>query len=74
MEHTYRRRAILIAGLALALLLLIASWAPGWGMPNQRYERQTVPELTPWAYLPFVARNYSATSTLALGDSGLPGR
>lgn len=62
MKHIYRRKFILTAGLVLALLLMVASWMPGWGMPNQNVERQTVPELTPWAYLPLVVRNYSATS------------
>ncbi|MEM2447014.1 MAG: hypothetical protein QW734_10190, partial [Candidatus Bathyarchaeia archaeon] len=57
MKHRVRFWTILILGL-LAVLLLAVWVAPGWGMPNQNAMRQTVPELTPRAYLPLVLRNF----------------
>lgn len=49
--------ALLITGMLVTLLLVM--WvAPGWGMPDQSAVRQTVPELTPQAYLPLVLRNF----------------
>lgn len=58
MKREFRLRILLLG--ALIALLLLAMVAPGWGMPDQNRERQTVPALTPQAYLPLVIRNYSA--------------
>lgn len=59
MNQGYRYWINLIPGSVLALLL-VTSWMPGWGMPDQNAVRQTMPELTPQAYLPIVMRNYLA--------------
>lgn len=58
MKSKRRRWFLLFVCLAVVAFLILTSTAPGWGMPNQSRERQTVPELTPWAYLPLVVRNF----------------
>lgn len=72
MKGKRQRWCWLFMGLALVVFLILASTVPGWGMPNQSQERQTVPELTPRAYLPLVVRNYGGASSL--GISGFHGR
>ncbi len=61
MKRKHWRRML---GFVVVLFLLIASWTPGWSMPSQSSERQTVPELIPRAYLPLVMKNYQAPSPL----------
>lgn len=67
MKHETCFWALLILGMLVALLF--AMWvAPGWGMPVQNMERQTVPTRTPTpvlalkVYLPIVLRNFSGIS------------
>lgn len=57
----------LLMGLALVVFLILTSTAPGWGMDNQSQERQTVPELTPRAYLPLVVRNFGGAQSSGIG-------
>ncbi len=59
MKRETRIWTLLVLGM-LAVLLLVVWAAPGWGMPDQNAVRQTVPELTPQAYLPLVTKNYLA--------------
>ena len=57
---TRRNRMILVwLGVVVALMFLLSIYAPGWAAPSQSNARQTVPVLTPWAYLPEVMNNYT---------------
>ncbi len=46
------------------VLLMLALQTPGWAVPSQSFERQTVPTqtpvptLVPRAYLPLVVKNF----------------
>lgn len=70
MDRKRRRRIIVIITLVLTGFLMLTLTAPGWGMPNQSSVRQTIPELTPQAYLPLVLNNYVGIS----GSMGASGR
>lgn len=63
MKRETRLWILLVLGILVGLLLMVEV-APGWGMPDQNAVRQTVPELTPQAYLPLVTKNYSASALL----------
>lgn len=58
MAYKNRLRIALIV-LVVVLLLVFILVVPGWGMPGQSLERQTVPPLIPRGYLPLVLSNYS---------------
>lgn len=63
MKRGNRLWILLVLGMLIGLLLIVEV-APGWGMPDQNTVRQTVPELMPQAYLPFVSKNYLASVSL----------
>ncbi len=58
-----RRWVILIVALILNIFLMLTFVVPGWGTPAQNVERQTVPELMPRAYLPFVLQRASGLTS-----------
>lgn len=70
MDRKRRQRITVIITLVWMVFLLLTLTAPGWGMPNQSSVRQTVPELTPQAYLPLVLKNYVGIR----GNMEAPGR
>ncbi len=55
---------LMVLSALVFVLLVLALQAPGWAVPSQSYERQTVPTqtpaptLVPRAYLPLVVRNF----------------
>lgn len=70
MDRKRQHRIIVIITLVLIVFLMLTLTAPGWGMPNQSSVRQTIPELTPQAYLPLVLNDYVGIP----GGMEVPGR
>ena len=50
LKHKHRSALVFLCFLGFLLLLL----SPAWASPRQRPHRQTVPDVTPEAYLPVV--------------------
>ena len=57
MNRKHRLWLVLFGCLVFVLALMLALEAPSWAAPSQSPERQTVPTLDPWIYLPIVVRN-----------------
>ena len=66
LNRKHRLWLVLFGCLVFVLALMLALEAPIWAAPSQSPERQTVPTLDPWIYLPIVVRNSRTPTQEAL--------